>query len=99
MTFQGVAEGSRKKLSFPTDAERQRAAKTAYQKYLGVNMICGAERGRYGNLLEGLQKCFTKGNDYYPEDLMDTYTFLLNYKTLHSKLVSILVGDSEEVLF
>ena len=81
------------------DAESRRAAEAATQKHLGEAMICRAERGRYGKLLEGLQKCFTKGNDYYPKDLMDTYNFLLNYKTLHSKLVSILVGDSEEVLF
>ena len=62
-------------------------------------MLCGYERGRYGSFLEELHKKFTKGNNYYPEYLMEAYILLLNYKTSHSKLVAILVDDSEEVLF
>ena len=62
-------------------------------------MLCGYERGRYGNFWGELQKKFTKGNNYYPEYLMEAYILLLNYKTSNSKLVAILVDDSEEVLF
>ena len=57
-------------------------------------MLCGYERGRYGNVLEELQNNFTKGNNYYPEYLMEAYILLLNYKTSHSKLMEILVDDS-----
>ena len=55
--------------------------------------------------MRGMASCWksyrtiTKGKNYYPEYLMEAYNLLLKYKTLHSKLVSILVDNSEEVLF
>ena len=62
-------------------------------------MLCVAERGRYGKLLEELRNYFTKGDNYYPEDIMESSNILLNYKTPHSKLVAIMVEKSEEVFF
>ena len=62
-------------------------------------MLCVAERGRYGKLSEERQNFFTKGDNYYPRDIMESSNLLLNYKTSHSKLVAILVDLSEEVFF
>ena len=78
-------------MSYSTDAERQQAAEAAKQKHLGVVMLCGANRGRCGKLLEDLRIDFTKGGDYYPEDLTEEYNLLINYKTSHSKLAAILL--------
>ena len=58
-------------------------------------MLCGAKRGRYGKLLEDLRNNFTKRGNYYSADMIETYNLLLNYKTLHSKLVAIMVDYSE----
>ena len=74
-------------------------AKYAKQKHLVVAMLCGADRGEYGKLVEELQNDFTKGGDYYPADLTEAYKLLLKYKTLHSKLAAILVYNLEEVSF
>ena len=36
-------------------------AKFAKQKHLEVAMLCGADRGKYGKLVEELRNDFTKG--------------------------------------
>ena len=53
-----------KNSSYSTDTERQQAAKAANQKHLVVVMLCGADRGRCGKLVEELRNDFTKGGDY-----------------------------------
>ena len=62
-------------------------------------MLCGADRGGYGKFVGELGKYFTKGNNYYPEDLTEAYNLLIKYKTSHSKLATRLVEDPEEVYF
>ena len=74
-------------------------AKAAKQKHLVLAMLCGADRGEYGKLVEELRNNFTKGGNYYPENLTEAYELLLNYKTSHSKLEARLMDDPEEVLF
>ena len=62
-------------------------------------MLCGADRGRYGKFVEELRNDFTKGGDYYPEDMTEAYDLLINYKTSHSKLAERMVDDPEDVSF
>ena len=62
-------------------------------------MVCGANRGRYGKLVEELHNYFTKVNGKYPVDMTEVYSLFLNYKKSHSKLEVILVDNSEEVSF
>ena len=57
-------------------------------------MLCVAERGIYGKFLEELRNFFTKGDNYYPRDIMESSNLLLNYKTSHSKLMEIIVDNS-----
>ena len=75
----------------------EQAAEAAKKKHLGAVMLCGANRGRYGKLVEELWNDFTKRNDYYPEYLTEAYNLLINYKTLYYKLASRLVEDPEGV--
>ena len=100
-TYSGLAKADlmeiSKNSSYSTDAERQQAAEAAKKKHLGVVMLCGANRGRYGKLVEELWNDFTKRNDYYPEYLTEAYNLLINYKTLYYKLASRLVEDPEGV--
>ena len=74
-------------------------AKAAKQKHLLVAMLCGADRGEYGKLVEELRNDFTKGGDYYPANLTEAYELLLNYKTSQSNLSARLMDDPEEVSF
>ena len=74
-------------------------AKAAKEKHLVVAMLCGANRGKYGKLVEELRNDFTKGGDYYPANMTEAYELLLNYKTSHSKLSARLMDDPEEVSF
>ena len=53
-----------KNSSYSMDTERQQAAKAAKKIHLVVAMLCGANKGRYGKLVEELRKNFTKGGDY-----------------------------------
>ena len=53
-----------KNSSYSTDTDRQQAAKAANQKHLVVAMLCGADRGRCGKLVEEQRNDFTKGGDY-----------------------------------
>ena len=46
-------------ISNPKDPYKQAAAEAAKSKYLGFTMICGADQGRYGNLVEELKHDFT----------------------------------------
>ena len=50
-------------------------------------------------MVEELRNDFTKGGDYYPENMTEAYELLLNYKMSHSKLSEILMDDPEEVSF
>ena len=62
-------------------------------------MLCGADRGRYGNLVEELRKDFSKVNNDYPVYTANAYNLLIKYKTPHSNLATRLLDNSEEVLF
>ena len=60
-------------------------------------MLCGSDRGRCGNQVEGLQNNFTEGNYNYHFDMKEAYNIIVNYKTTHSKPETNLVDDSDEV--
>ena len=81
-----------------SDSDRQAEPEAAKRRYLGVAMLCGADQGRYGNLVEELQNDFTKGNRNYPANTTKAYNLLLNYN-ISNNTPTRLVDDSEEVLF
>ena len=82
----------------PEDPDNQEFSEAAKSKYLGVAIICGAERGRYSKMVEELQNDFTKGNRNYPANTTKAYNLLLNYNISYNTPTR-LVDDSEEVLF
>ena len=81
-----------------SDSDRQAEPEAAKRRYLGVMMLCGADRGRYGKLVEELQNDFTKGNNYCPTNMTEAYNLLVNYKMFY-KPPTRLADDSEEALF
>ena len=67
-TDPGLAKEELSVVVNPTDPDKQSVAEAAKNKCLGVVMLCGSDQGRYGNLVEDLQKYFFKGNYDYPVD-------------------------------
>jgi hypothetical protein len=57
------------------DAER-----LAKEQYLACAFILGADKTRYGRMLEDLKNSFTQGVDKYPKNMTDAYNLLVNWK-------------------
>ena len=58
------------------------AAEKAVTKdnYLATAFILGADRNRYGKLVEYLENAFLQGRNDYPETLAGAYNLLLNWR-------------------
>ena len=82
-----------------SDAERKAARQAARQQYLAVAFLMGADRNRYGLLIQDLENDFIQGNDKYPKTLIDAYHLLSNWKSNHSYLMKVLGGVQDGVAF
>ena len=74
-----------KKLKGTTDAEtaskKREAKKEAEEAYMDMAFILGANRIKYGRLIEELENSYLKGNENkYPKTVTDAYNLLSNYK-------------------
>jgi hypothetical protein len=64
-----------------TPAEyRTRSVAVAKKKSVAIGFLKRAGRKRYGGLWSDLENTYTRGQDYYPNDLTGAYNLLLNYK-------------------
>ena len=53
----------------------------AKEAYMDMAFISGANRIKYGELIEELENSYLKGNENeYPKTVTDAYNLLLNYK-------------------
>jgi hypothetical protein len=70
----------------PTDAERDAAIKSTTDRYLAVAFLLGADRFRYGTLVEEIENEYlqNKGRSSsastYPTTVAEAYDYLCNYK-------------------
>ncbi len=70
----------------PSDVERTAATKTATDRYLAVAFLLGADKLRYGTLVEEIENEYlsNKGNSStagtYPTTTAEAYDYLCNYK-------------------
>ncbi|KAL7559814.1 hypothetical protein ACA910_003978 [Epithemia clementina (nom. ined.)] len=64
----------------PTNAERTAAGVEARDWYLAFAFLAGADRTRYGRLLENLENDFLQGQDRYPKTVTAAYNLLVNWK-------------------
>ena len=60
-----------------TDAETK---KTAQEQYLAVAFLLGADRSKFGRLLENLENDFLQGQNNYPKTITGAYNLLTNWK-------------------
>lgn len=63
-----------------TDAQKTTAQDKARDMSMGAAFILGADRSRYGKLIEDLENSYTQGDDKYPKNLTDAYKLLINWK-------------------
>ena len=71
-----VAREKGKTLADLTDADRLEAE----ERYLAVAFILGADRGRYGKLIENLENDFLQNRNSYPQTVTSAYNLLINWK-------------------
>jgi hypothetical protein len=87
-------------IDFPTQAERAASVETATQRYLAVAFILGADKMRYGTLLEEIENEFlrNKGSSTsagtYPTTVAKSYDCLCNYKKDPKNLTRLLLGHN-----
>ena len=73
-------------IDVPTQIERAASVETATQRYLAVAFILGADKVRYGTLVEEIENEFlrNKGSSTsagtYPTTVAEAYDYLCNYK-------------------
>jgi hypothetical protein len=73
-------------IDMPTVAERRTSVKTATERYLAIAFIIGADKLRYGTLVEEMENEFlrNKGTSTsagtYPTTVAEAYDYLCNYK-------------------
>jgi hypothetical protein len=69
----------------------------AIEEYLAMAFLMGADRNRYGKLIEDLENAFTQGQDNYPRTVTGAYTMLTTWK--QRNIVHVLGSASEGVSF
>jgi hypothetical protein len=73
------------------------AKEGAIEEYLAMVFLLGADRNRYGKLVEDLENAFTQGNDNYPRSVTGAYAMLMTWK--QRNIVHVLGSGSEGVSF
>jgi hypothetical protein len=66
--------------SIASEAIMINAEQQAKDKYLACAFILGADKTRYGRLLEDLENSYTQGDDKFPKVMTDAYNLLVNWK-------------------
>ena len=56
------------------------AKEEAKQEYLAVAFLMGADRSRYGLLIQSLENDYIQGVNKYPKNLVDAYHLITNWK-------------------
>jgi hypothetical protein len=69
------------------------AITVAQEKCLASLFLQGADKGRFGKLIEDLEIAYTQGRDNYPKTVQDTYTLLTNWKDKNSTQTSVPTND------
>jgi hypothetical protein len=69
------------------------------EEYLACAFILGADRKRYGKLVEDTENAFIQKDDKYPKTLVKAYNLLLHWKQDPKNLMQVLGSTSDGVAF
>jgi Reverse transcriptase (RNA-dependent DNA polymerase)/Zinc knuckle len=73
--------------------------KEATERYLAVAFLLGADRIRYGKLIEDMENSYLQGQNNYPKTINDAYNLLSNWKQDPRNMVRIGAGGTDGVQF
>lgn len=76
------------------DAELQ-----AKEKYLACAFVLGADKSRYGRLIEDLENLYTQGTDKFPKSMTDAYNLLVNWKQNPLNYMRVVDSVSDGAMF
>ena len=79
-------------------AERKAMA-VCREKYLAMLFFLGADRARYGRLIEKTENDFLQGTDNYPKTLNEAYTLILCWKQDPRNLIKVIGGTAGGMTF
>jgi hypothetical protein len=77
-----------------TPAQIAEAAETGKEAAMACAFLLGADRKRFGKLIEDLENSFTQGHDKFPKTLSDAYKLLVNWKQDPRHLVQLVRGNA-----
>jgi hypothetical protein len=70
-----------------TPDEVKDAESKSKERAAAVAFLLGADKKRYGKLVEDLENSFTQGEDRYPKDLTGAYKLMINWKQEHRDVI------------
>jgi hypothetical protein len=81
------------------DAQLKVAMEVSREEYLGCAFILGADRKRYGKLVEDTENAYIQKDDKYPKSLTEAYHLLLHWKQDPKNLMQVLGSANDGVAF
>ncbi len=75
------------------------AKKVVRERYLACAFLLGADRNRYGKLVEDIENAHTQGTNRYPTNLNDAYNLLVHWKQNPQNLLRVLGATADGVAF
>ena len=86
-------------LPLPDGDSRKQVTEAASQRYLALAFLMGADRTRYGKLLEDLENSYLQGRDDYPKTLNEAYTLLMYWRQNPKNYARMMGGITDGVAF
>ena len=82
-----------------SEIKKKEVEKEAQGRYLAVAFVLGADRQRYGRLIENLENDYLQGQNNYPSTITAAYNLLTNWKQDPRNLVRTIGPVNDGVSF
>jgi len=80
-----------------TDEQKSKIHATAKELYLATCFFLGADKHRYGRLIESTENNFIQNVNQYPKTISSAHSLLLNYKQDPRNLIKMVGGFSDGI--
>ena len=87
------------KYSEGTDDQKTKIHAAAKERYLATCFFLGADKHRYGRLIENTENNFIQNVNQYPKTISAAHSLLLNYKQDPRNLIKMVGGFSDGIAF
>jgi hypothetical protein len=75
------------------------AKEVSREEYLACAFLLGADRKRYGKLMEDTENAYIQKDDKYPKTLVEAYNLLIHWKQDPKNLMQVLGSTNDGVVF